>query len=173
MSKEIDSAERQTALDLALERNHRRLILPKVVADLREAGISVSPSDFLSLEGAKAIEQSFYARFRGPDPVRREVWPAQEFPEVVHVLQELAAHVGPIPVVLFRLKEDLLTAVAVPADAVLMHVPASTRLGEEDLALTTPDLQHGLRLELNWYDDTGQYVPESVYELRRWGLFAQ
>jgi hypothetical protein len=173
MSKEIDSAERQTALDLALERNHRRLLLPKFVAGLREAGIYVSPSDFLSLEKAKELEQSFYARFRGSDPVRREVWPAQEFLQIVQLLQELAARVGALPAVLFRSKEDLLTAVAVPADAVLMHVPASTRLGEEDLALTTPDLQHGLLLELNWYDDTGQYVPAGVYELRRWGLFAQ
>jgi len=173
MSKERDLPHRQAALDAALRKNRLRLLLPELVADLQGAGIVVSPSDFLSIEETDELKQRFYSRYQQLDRVSRDVWLAHAFPRIIQLLQRLAGRVGSLPVALFRRKNGLLTAVMAPADATLTRFPAFVHLGEEDLALTTTDLEHGLSLELDWYDDAGEYVQGGVYELRRWGVLAE
>lgn len=173
MKREPDPAQRPGALTRALRRNRRRLVIPKLIAELHEVGVEVAPSDFLDLDEVEELEEAFYGRFRRSEPVRVDVWPAAAHSQVAQLLSELASRVTDLPVALFRSKDDLTTAVVLPAHLALARIPESVQRGEEDLSLTTIDLKHGLRLELNWYDDEGEYAPEGTYELRRWGIFAE
>jgi hypothetical protein len=173
MKREQDPAQRPVALSQALKRNRRRLVIRKIIAELHEAGIEVTPGDFLGLEEAEELVQAFYDRFRRSEPVRRDAWPATARSQVAQLLSDLASRVAALPIALFRSRDDLTTAVVIPAHLALMQIPESVQRGEEDLSLTTIDLKHGLRLELNWYNDEGEYAPEGIYELRRWGIFAE
>lgn len=107
----------------------------------------------------------------GRGVVRRH-WPRSSFQDLADALKDLCIEIRLTPVVLFSSVDDVIGAVQLPANMALLNFPAVWEVVEQDFRLTTPDLQNGLCVEVNFYDTNGDYIKEGIYELVAWGMFA-
>lgn len=161
------------ALDLALWRNRGAQVLSEWVTTLRDAcGFEASSANLLSLKETEDLKKAFFEKLKDGAAVVRRYWPQNAFDEVVAYLCDLEAHISTMTVVLFSSMDQYIGAVKLSAEIVLIHAEAIWKVVNENLCVTTLDLQHGLCLEFNFYTEEGEYVKEGVYELITWGAFS-
>jgi hypothetical protein len=166
------TGDSRNVLDLTLRRNRGILIRSAWVAALRKAcDVEVLTEDLMSLEETEKLKKTFFEKVRQREGVVRRHWAKNVFDELASLLRNLSVDVGAMPVVLFSSVDQCIGAVRLPADRVLTHIEAIWKVVEEDLCVTTLNLQHGFCLEFNFYTETGEYRREGVYELTAWGAF--
>lgn len=169
-------------LELALQRNrmsqqNKRVshLLPIWLAKLAKAcNCKVSSENHLSLEETRRLKTAFFQRAEQASQrstCLHHFWPHSNFENVEALLRDVGISVGQIRVILFSSVDSEIGTVSLPADAVLSNPKAIWDVVEEDLAITTPSLQDGLRLEFNFYSEEGEYIKEGLYELTAWGIF--
>jgi hypothetical protein len=166
-------------MELALRRNRGGRLIADWSRLLSEAvGVEISTNSFLPIEHTEELKRAFFikvvdVRERKTRKELRVNWEKRDIYNLVSRLNDLCIAVGPLPVVLFSSVDQFIGAIRLPADCILRNVISVWKVVEEDLCVTTEDLQHGLCLEENYYTRLGDYKKEGVYELTLWGMFAE
>jgi hypothetical protein len=137
----------------------------------RACGYEPAPSDFLGIVETEVLKGSFFAAVKSLGAGRgfRGYWPLSESGAVASVLEDIARQTSVRHGIVFSDKDVYLGAVRLPVTAILNHAWSVWRVVGEDLTFASADLSDGLCVEINYYADRGQYVPEGVYELSAWG----
>lgn len=171
--------DHQKALELAIRRHRGLQIRSSWLSALEEAcnGMSI-PENFLSLEETENLKKAFSEQVRKAQLGQAEkrffhkYWPKTSWEGVGNVLSNLSIRVGSTSVALFSSVDKDVGAILVPADLILAHAESVWNVVGEDLQITTLNLENGLCLELNFFDETGDYMKAGIYELTSWGIFA-
>ena len=164
--------EQKVRLAEMLKEHHRSRTLKEWIAKLKQACDYVpSEDDFLELEHTRRLKALFYNKSgslphdlcwtRSPNTLQK----------LGDLITDICISVGQLPVILFSSVDDVIGATRLPASRVLAHFEEVWKVTEEDLSLATPNLQHGFRLEINFYCEDSEYVKEGVCELTTWGAF--
>lgn len=135
--------------------------------------VAISANSFLSIERTEELKRAFFTKVKMEGQAIKAWWEKQEKEILSAHLLDMCVHVRTLPVILFSSVDQFVGAVRVPADCVLRNAMAVWEVIKEDLSLATEDLQHGLCLEENFYNLSGEYVREGLYELTAWGVFAR
>ncbi|MCP9496761.1 MAG: hypothetical protein MSG64_20180 [Pyrinomonadaceae bacterium MAG19_C2-C3] len=161
---------KRKALDIARKRSQGAEMLAGWIAALEEAcGGAVVPENFLSLEDTQELKSKFFDKVKNKTAYFYRYWSPQELGEVEMLLRVLSFDVDGMQVVLFSEVDQYTGAVILPASRVLANARKVWGVAKGDLALTTSDLQHGLCLEHNFYNESGDYSKEGFYEITAWG----
>ena len=164
---------KRKALDLARRRSHGAEILAEWIAALEEAcGGVVTPANFLPLEETQELKSKFFNKVKNRTAYFYRYWAPQAFNDVEMLLRVLSFDVDQMEVVLFSEVDKYTGAVVLPADRVLANARKVWSVVKEDLSITSPDLQHGMCLEHNFYNESGVYSKEGFYELTAWGALS-
>lgn len=167
-----NSADRP--LSGAIRKNRARKALPKWIAALQATlGVEIDAKNFLEAEETVELKRAFYNRVKTADFSNQIEWAHDKRKDAIRFLASCGRRVGRLNIILFSSKDTILGAVVVPAAAVLSKAEGVWSLTNEDLSLTTPDLEHGLCLEFNYHDSRGGFVPEGAYLLTLWGIFSE
>lgn len=141
--------------------------------DLSKAcATSINDDSFLDLERTSQLKEAFFSVVKDRSVGLRMCWPTSEREHLNDYLNRLAGAVGTGMAILFSSQDRFFGAVRVPVGEVLRNLFAVWQVVEEDIALTAEDMVSGLCVEKGFYDDSGQYLKEGVYELTAWGSFA-
>lgn len=160
-------------LDLALRKNRGESIRRDWMARLKEAcAYEILPEHFLALEPTETLKKEFFERVKGNNQVQRRQWPASSLEELANALMDLSIDLRSLPAVLFSSADKYLGAVQMPASVALSNFTAVWKVVEEDFCLVTLDLENGLCVEVNFYDERGNYTKDGIYKLSAWGVFA-
>lgn len=133
-------------------------------------GYHVSANDHLAANPTNHLKQAFLASLRQATCQRMNC-PCNQRDLLNASLQQLMSDVPNIKVVLFHNLDDAIGAVEIPCHGVLGHPFETWDVVGNDLTIVTPDLSSGLCLEMNYYDLTGEYQTNGVYEVAYWGVF--
>jgi hypothetical protein len=164
--------DRRRDLEIGLRKNLGKRLARDWLASLSEAcGTVIADTSFLSLEKTEKLKTAFFARVKTESKDVSLCWRREDEDTPASHLRDLCADVRGLPVILFSSVDHLVGAARVPADLILRNAMSVWKVVEEDLSLTTEDLQHGLCLEANFYTPSGEYVRTGVYELTAWGAF--
>jgi hypothetical protein len=166
--------KRERALVDAIRRNRAKRILPKWLSTLRNlVAADLREEDFLSVELTARLKGAFYQRVKDDRTLFHKEWSVDEFDRMKDFIGKIGGRVGSMKAVLFSSKDTLTGAVVVPAARVLLNVQRIREMLEEDVSLTTRDLENGFCLEFNYYDEHGRYVEHGTYLLTTWGSFSE
>lgn len=161
---------KRKALDLDHRRSRGAEMRAEWIATLEEAcSATVAPQSFLSLEQTQELKSKFFDKVKNRTAYFYRYWSPQQLSEVEMLLRVLSFDVDGMQVVLFSEVDQYTGAVVLPASGVLANARKVWEVVKGDLALTTSDLQHGLCLEHNFYNESGHYSKEGFYELTAWG----
>jgi hypothetical protein len=163
---------KRKSLSLAVRRNRGSQILGGWIAALKEAcGFEATPENFLTLEETEELKRKFFERVKSKNNCFHRYWPQEALRDIASLLKGLGPAAYSTTVALFSNVDKYIGAVSLPAGRVLSNPEAVWKVVDEDLSITTLDLQHGLCLEYNFYTDGGEYIREGFYELTAWGVF--
>ncbi|MCY2965979.1 MAG: hypothetical protein NT069_20500 [Planctomycetota bacterium] len=166
--------DRQNDMELRLRKNRgHRLVADWSLSLSRACGVEISATSFLSIERTEDLRRAYFNKIRTISDKAKLFWGTQERDRLVAHLLDVCVDVRTTAVILFSSVDRFVGAVRVPADTVLRNAIAVWDIVNEDLCVTTDDLQHGLCLEENFYYPAGEYVSGGLYELTVWGLFAK
>lgn len=164
---------KRNALDLARRKSQGTQMLAGWITALEEAcGGAVVPENFLPLEETQELKSKFFGVVKSGTASFHQHWSAQALSEVEMLLRVLSFDVDEMEVILFGAFDQYTGAVVLPAGRVLANARKVWGVAREDLSVTTTDLQHGLCLEHNFYNQSGSYSKEGFYELTAWGALA-
>jgi len=163
-------SETDQKLNSALEKNRASRIRSSWTASLSQAcGMEIAPEYFLSLKETTALKEAFWSKVRGKGCPRR-FYSKKNFEQIESGLKAITN--GQLTSVLFSSVDKYIGAVRLPASVVFNHIQSIWKVTEEDFCVATPDLQNGICLEFNYYDERGDFIKEGVYELSLWGDFS-
>jgi hypothetical protein len=90
---------------------------------------------------------------------------------LIEYLDNLASILVDQQVILFHSQDKFFGAVRIPAVAVFHNIMAVWEIVKEDIAMVTEDNNNGICIEKSYYDRSGNYYADGIYEFSRWGLF--
>jgi hypothetical protein len=165
---------RHELLQRAIRRNKGRLIQSDWLLSLSAAtGLELCANNLIDVDVTVAIRDRFFAKLRDDRTLARRFWPREALDELTSYLAAGADRLKEEPVVLFSSVDHLIGSLELPANAVLRHAEAVWKAVQNDLTMTTRNLEHGMCLEESMYSSSGEYVERGPYELATWGAFSE
>ena len=158
-------------LDLAIRRNRGSRIRQEWISRLRKASsCDLANHGFLELEKTVQLRAAFFARLGEIAPTKRLRWEKNALPRVEHLLAQVGRKAGELTLILFSSVDAFVGAAHLPAAAVLSNFLAVWNVVQEDFCVCTADIETGLCVEFDFYNDNGDYIPNGLYTLSAWGL---
>ena len=132
--------------------------------------MAVSKDYFLNRQETTDLKTRFFDRVRLSQQEEEQVYSPVENKEALgFAMSQLADAVVDVSVVLFSDVDKYIGAVRLPAHVILKNAFDVWGLVREDLSFATQDIESGFCLAQNYYDASGKFVKEGVYELTAWG----
>jgi hypothetical protein len=131
----------------------------------------LTDADLLDLTETAELRASFAHHLMNLPPHLREDWAICEGDALFVTLRDYAPRLRDLFAVLFGSFDEYVGAIRVPASSVLANARDVWQATEQDLALTTLNLDSGICLERNFYDTHGSYRASGVFTLAAWGRF--
>lgn len=159
-------------MDIVQRRQMGRAIFPRWKMSLEEAlNQRVATEQFLDIEETEQLRIAFFNVVRQHNRDHRFAT-RDALGQLLSEIEQVLARGGERAVVLYHRYDKFIGAVRLDTRAIASALEAVWRVAEEDLCVSTPDLNNGFCLEENYYDECGIYVPVGVFELTAWGDFA-
>ena len=133
-------------------------------------GINVTVDDFVHLEKTERLKREFYSMVRERSLDSRFVL-NKDFDELIEEFEEIAQCKGKQIVLLFHKMDEFIGALRLTRNGAFNNAQSIWHIADEDFALATSDLKSGICLEKNFYDRSGNYFANGIYELTAWGEF--
>lgn len=160
--------------DLALRRNRGKKICLSWLERLGKAcAYNTLQEHLLPIEQTEILKRLFVQRTKdnADDIIHRNY--AVNSRSLIDALINLSIDLSDVELVLFSSVDKFIGAIQIPARVVLANFPYVWKVVEEDFRLGTVDMRTGLCIESNFYDLTGNYCKEQIWELSAWGALAK
>ncbi|QVL30345.1 hypothetical protein KIH39_15960 [Telmatocola sphagniphila] len=166
------STERLKNIELRIRRQRGRLLKADWLKSLNKAcGFEFSEKLFLTLEHTEELKIAFFKKVKNENAQSSNHWSKSEIAKILSGLFGLSKTLMSTEVILFSSIDQFVGGIRVPAGLILRNLLPVWQLVNEDFAMTTEDVEHGICLEENPYTETGEYVNYGQYQITSWGFF--
>src|SRR3989304_5127844 len=164
--------DRKSHIDTLRRKKQKILILSDWLEHFNLAtASSCSITDFISVENTTNLKLLFYERIKNDLAVTNNNWPLNDSDALFEHIASMTSSPFPENIVLFNNVDDIIGALCVQAQTVLINAKSVWEIVGEDLRIASKDMKNGLCLGKEYYSIDGEYISSGVYQLTGWGIF--